>query len=157
MEAEMRSLGIDPEAAMQQVAEALGGRNQRLDLSKHPALKAYFKTPRLQELYEYSKDQKKKSAGQDLGKIKSNSDRNKGHSRRGVRRLTESKKRRKRNETGRNQFDMSVTHQACNYVQDTATLQRDLQCAFGSPHRVKEVMILRCAAYMTYVNMMMIN
>jgi hypothetical protein len=51
------------------------------------------------------------------------------------------------------QFGMSVTHQTCNYVQDTATLQRDLQCAFDSSHRVKEILILRCIANIPYFKM----
>jgi hypothetical protein len=122
MEAEMRSLGIDPKAAMKQIAEILGGQIKKQYRSTLPELKPYLKTPLLRELYEFSIG-RTRGAGGVLGarrtKIQQGSEEFYEH------------------------FNLSVTHEACSYVQDTATLQRDLQCAFGSPHRVKEVMILR--------------
>jgi hypothetical protein len=152
MEAEMRSLGIDPEAAMQRVAEVVGGRNRKggRNVSKHAELNDYFKTPRLQELFEFSEGRVHGAKGHDqvLKKIKSDEDiLNDGPEKREARRLVAKSANKQHNRTDHHPFDVSVMHQACNYVQDTATLQRDLRCAFERPHkRVKEVMILRCVA-----------
>jgi hypothetical protein len=75
MEAEMRSLGIDPEAAMQRVAEVLSGRNRMggLNFSQHAELKAYFKTPRLHELFKFAQGRGRsiEEHGQALKKKKS--------------------------------------------------------------------------------------
>lgn len=126
----MHSLGVDPNVVMRQIAHAqgMGDRTERLERQRQPDLRAYFKTPRLRELYEFS-----------IGKA------------RGAGGLVTKKKKDKHRydqEEFYQHFNMSVTHEACSYVQDTTTLQRDLQCAFGSPQkRVKEVLILRCHNY----------
>jgi hypothetical protein len=154
MEAEMRSLGIDPEAAMQRVAKVVGGRKGRLSVSKHAELKDYFKTPRLQELYEFyegrvysarEQERKKQISAKDIfndrpgRKLVAESNNKQHHN------ITE-------NKDFNHQYNVSVNHQACYYVQDTTTLQRDLKCAFDAPQkRLKEVMILRCINHISFI------
>jgi hypothetical protein len=152
MEAEMRSLGIDPEAAMQRVAKVAGGRNRKggLNVSQHAELKDYFKTPRIQELFEFSEGRVHSAQEQKRKKELSAKDVfNDGPGRKLVARSNNKQRRNiTENKDSNHQYAMSLNHQACYYVQDTATLQRDLQCAFDSPKkRVKELLMLRCVAH----------
>lgn len=125
MQEEMRRLGINTNAAMAAIDRAdLAGAEGIADAVKNSALAKYLTTPRLRELFMFSQ-----GVGRGAGGL-----------------IPKKAKRKKRTfeiPEYYDYFNVSVTHEACSYVQDTSTLQWDLKCAFRSPTDVKQLMIVR--------------